>query len=342
MEKAYHDYFQAPRYEPHPNGLEVARQAIAAFYAQQNFKVAPENILICSGTSESFLHLFSLLASPGDNFLAPNPAYPLFDYIARMAHVELRHYQLVEERNWFIDLDDLFSKADSRTKGIILISPNNPTGAVHLPAELRELVAWANQRGISLICDEVFSEFYFGEGLFPRPATVAAPELAFTLGGISKMFALPALKLGWIAVTGETGRVAKAVDQLEIQNDTFLTCHTPIQEALPALFQEGQGFVKDYRETVCRRLDTAQTLLGKIPGLRCVPPRGGFYLMAEILESKGLSEEDWVIRLMEETGVFVHPGYFYDYERGMHLVISFLTREIDLETGISAIGQFLK
>jgi aspartate/methionine/tyrosine aminotransferase len=111
---------------------------------------------------------------------------------------------------------------------------------------------------------------------------------------------------------------------------------------LPALFQEGRAFLKYYRETVRSRLDTAQTLLRHIPGLRWVPPCGGFYLMAELLESRGLSEEEWVIGLMEKTGTFVHPGYFYDYERGVHLVISFLTREEELEEGIRAIGQFIK
>jgi aspartate/methionine/tyrosine aminotransferase len=339
LDAVYRRYFERQEYHPHPKGLPAARQAISEYYARQAASVDPEDIVLTSGTSESFFYLFSLLAKPGDNILTPNPAYPLFDHIADLARVELRHYQLKEENRWSIDYEDLRRKTDDRTKAILLISPNNPTGAVHSEEEIEQVVDWANRKEIPLICDEVFSEFYFGEGKFPRPMTVAKPRLCFTLNGISKMFALPALKLGWIAVTGEKSLVDPFVDRLETTADTFLSCHIPIQEALPDLFSKGQDFLKSYREEVGRRRGLAIKILRQSPTIHFVEPVGGFYLMASV-DTK-LSEEDFVIRLMQEKNIFVHPGYFYDYEKGIHVVVSFLLKEKSLERAVLSLVDFV-
>jgi aspartate/methionine/tyrosine aminotransferase len=339
LEKAYRAYFQNQHYQPHPKGLPGARKAICRSYRTQGAEVDSENLILTSGTSESFLHLFTLLGRPGDHFLTPSPAYPLFDHIARAARVELRPYPLHEERNWALNVSELASRVDDRTRGIVLISPNNPTGAVLTGEEISEVVELANRKGIPLLCDEVFSEFYFGEGEFPR-VMAAKPRLAFTLNGISKMFALPALKLGWIAVSGEKHQVEEAVDRLETQADTFLTCHTPIQEALPEIFAQGEFFLREYRATVATRRKLALEELAKITGIHAAPPRGGFYLTARVEGVQGFSEEQWVIALLRERGVFVHPGFYYDYESGIHFILSFLTREDDLRTGIRALGEF--
>ena len=324
----------------------AARQAITQYYRKEGATVDPEHLILTAGTSESFFSVFSLLARRGDNILTPNPAYPLFDTIAELAGVELRQYRLREEQGWQIDRDDLQRKTDEKTALIVLISPNNPTGAVATAEEIAAVVDWANQKSIPLLCDEVFSEFYFGtgkfpSGRFPRPIAVARPNLCFTLNGISKRFALPGLKLGWIAVTGLPDRVEPAVDRLETIADTFLSTHTPIQQALPRLFTEGEPFVQSYRAEVARRRTMAVELLEKIPKLRIVSPAGGFFLMAEVLK-RDQSEEEFVIALMQETGVFVHPGYFYDYEHGIHFVLSFLTEPTKLRHGIETIGRFLK
>ncbi|HKX13056.1 MAG TPA: pyridoxal phosphate-dependent aminotransferase [bacterium] len=334
MERAYRDYFQHQEYRPHPKGLPEARQAIARYYAAAGAAVDPENLILTSGTSESFLYLFHLLGPQGGNFLTPAPAYPLFESIAELARVELRHYPLREDKAWSLDLAALEAGCDRETRGIFLISPHNPTGAVAGAEEIRALVELCDRKNLALICDEVFAEFYFGEGVFPRPLVLTRPRLLFTLNGLSKMFALPGLKLSWIAVSGEAEKVAAAVDWLETQADTFLSCHTPIQKALPALLQEGAPFLADYRREVRRRRDLALQLLGGNGKIRVIPPAGGFYLTAEILPPFPLEEEDFVLRLMEEEGVFVHPGYFYDYERGVHFTVSFLTEPAILTRGL--------
>lgn len=340
LEGVYSRYFKTQNYEPHPKGLLETRQAIATYYEKQNGIVSPENIILTSGTSESFFYLFSLLTRPGDNVLCPVPAYPLFDSIAQLTGTILRHYSLNEEGSWSVNLNDLREKTNDRTRAILLISPNNPTGAVISPEEIQEIVHWANQKNIPLICDEVFSEFYFGKN-FPRPIAVANPRLCFTLNGISKMFALPGLKLSWIAVTGEKSLVDPVVDSLETRADTFLSCHIPIQKALPFLFEEGETFLKEYRHEVKKRRDIAVALLKQSSDIRFVVPEGGFYLTAEVTKKLPLSEEEFVIQLMKEKGVFVHPGYFYDYERGIHFIISFLTSESQLTKGLLSLANFL-
>lgn len=334
---AYTDYFRHHTYHPDPKGLRSAREAISRFYAGRDAVVNPEQILITAGTSESFFYLFSLLAEPGDNILTPTPSYPLFEEIARVAHVTLRPYPLVEDRQWAIDCEAVRRAIDARTRAIVIVSPHNPTGMVADTDTLRELTAIANAAQIPLICDEVFSEFYFGEGPFPRAMAVAKPNLCFTLNGISKMLALPALKLSWIAVTGDAAQVAHAVDRLEHLTDTFLSCHYPIQHALPLLLEHRQNFLATYRSEIAHRRELALSILQSSPHLRIHPPQGGFYGMAELIGSRWTDEDDCVCDLMRTHGLFPHPGYFYDYERGIHIVLSLIAEPRRLQHRIATL-----
>jgi aspartate/methionine/tyrosine aminotransferase len=326
LEKAYRESMHRQTYHPHPKGLLSARQAIARYYEEQGMPgpMDPENIIITSGTSESFFNIFSYLAKSGDQILTPNPSYPLFDHIFKLLGVSLRHYSLSEERGWAVDLDDLTQKMNGRVKAIVLISPHNPTGHVLTVSEIGAIIDLANRRQIAIICDEVFSEFYFGKGIYPRPARVEKPWLCFTLNGISKMLALPGYKLAWILVSGKAPAVLEAVDALETTADTFLSCHSAIQEALPTLLAERHPFLNSYVQRVKERRDVAVSLLKQSSVFQLVEPQGGFYAMVEVKKDLGLSEEDLVIALMKKTGIYLHPGYFYDVEKGVHLVISYL------------------
>lgn len=341
LAEVYARYFAQPTYRPDPKGDPAARQAIRDYYASQGAAVSAENIILTSGTSESFFYVFSLLASPGDNILTPNPSYPLFDYIAALARVKLRHYPLREDQGWAVDLAELARRIDERTRAIVVISPNNPTGSVVSAEQIGDIVALANRHGLAIISDEVYSEFIYDLPAFPRVSAVSQPRLLFTLNGISKMFALPALKLGWIVVSGEEVQVARAVDTLETMADTFLTVHMPIQLALPRLFQEGGAFLVQYRAEMRRRRDLALQLLSRSARLRFTRPQGGFHMMAAVELGREMDEEQFVIALMRDAGVFVHPGYFYDYEVGIHIALSFLTHPTALSAGLERIVQFL-
>ncbi|MBI2342953.1 MAG: pyridoxal phosphate-dependent aminotransferase [Deltaproteobacteria bacterium] len=337
LRAAYAPYVAHPTYQPHPKGLLVAREAIAQYYGEAGLVLSPEHLILTSGTSESLFYLFSLLASPGEAFLVPQPSYPLFHEIARLAHVALVPYQLDAACAWRLSTDALKASYHPGVRGLVLVSPNNPTGAVLSAQDIAAVVDWANQKNLPLICDEVFSEFYFGSGQFPRPMAIGEPRLCCTLNGISKMLALPALKLSWIAVTGEPSLRDAVLEHLETMADAFLSCHQPIQMALPALFEHGRSFLAEYRRTVARRRHVALATIGQHPVLHCAPPRGGFYVMLEVCTSSW-EDDAFVMRLMEERGFFVHPGYFYDHEHGLHCVVSLLTSEESLQRGIAAIA----
>ncbi len=325
LTKAYTEYLTHPTYHPDPKGLLAAREAIAHYYNDRNFRVDPSNILLTSGTSESFLHLFTLLCEAGDEILVPVPSYPLFDHIAASARINLIPYRL-DSKDWQVDIDHLASQITPKTRAIAIISPHNPTGAVVSQSSAREITALANKHGLALICDEVFSEFYYGNGDFPRIASVAQPELCFTLNGISKMFALPHLKLGWIAVSGIPALVGPWVKRLEMTLDTFLACHGGIQAALPTIFERGRDFMKSYCDQVSTNRKKFLGLVASSPLLACVPPVGGIHALIR-RDQVLLDEEEFSIRLMKEKGIYVHPSFFYDHEEGEAFIISFL-REV--------------
>ena len=319
-------YLSARRYNPDPRGARVAREAIAHYYAGRTppLALAPDDVFITASTSEAYGLLFALLCEPGDNVLAPAVSYPLFDYLAAIYHVELRPYALDELRGWRIDPASLHAQLDERTRAVLVISPHNPTGMI-----VQQAMPALLGLGLPVICDEVFAEFTYRAPSAP-PLGALHPDLpVFHLNGISKLFALPDLKLGWIALN----RPAQAAygARLELLNDTFLSANSLTQSMLPALFEQGMEFVSSMRARVRSNLDRALELLARSQRLRAHPPDGGYYLFPEV--SGWNDEEDLILHLLDR-GVLVHPGYFYGYEHGTHLMISCLTEPLQLTAGI--------
>jgi alanine-synthesizing transaminase len=308
-----HDAAEAARvYRPDSFGQIPARDAVARYY---NRHIPSNQIVITPGTSVSYWYCFKLLAEAGDEILTPQPSYPLFDYIAKLCGVQLRHYRLREDRGWAIDLNHLEDQISTKTRAIVLISPHNPTGMVAGDTELRALAEIATRHSLPIISDEVFSEFLFGMDSLPRPASTPAP-LVFTLNGFSKMFALPGLKIGWIGLSGDPELVAKSLSALELISDTFLPVNEIAQFAVPLIFEQGRGFQSNYRKWIdtCRR--AAMTAL---EGCNFAEPRGGFYITLPIPDDEAKSAE----RLLGDAHILTHPGYFYDI-RPDHLVMTFI------------------
>jgi aspartate/methionine/tyrosine aminotransferase len=337
LAQAASGYWPARRYRPDPFGWLPARQAISRYYAGRTPPLAldPGQIFIAASTSEAYSLLFALLTEPGDNILAPEVTYPLFEYLAAIHHVELRPYRLDESRHWQLDQASLAGQLDARTRAILLISPHNPTGMIvgePQPAFL--------ELGLPVICDEVFAEFTYRATHTP-PFGALHPALpVFHLNGISKLFALPDLKLGWIAFSGPPADLAKYTGRLELLNDTFLSCSSLIQWMLPALFEQGWPFVVAMRERVRRNLDLALAKLAACPSLEVVPPAGGYYLFPRVRQWQ--DEEALVLYLLEQGGVLVHPGYFYGYEgNGAHIMLSCLTEPARLSEGLDRLVRAL-
>ncbi|MEO7910119.1 MAG: pyridoxal phosphate-dependent aminotransferase [Roseiflexaceae bacterium] len=322
-------YFATRRYDPDPHGAPAARAAIAGYYAARTppLALAPDDIFITASTSEAYGLLFALLTEPGDNLLAPVVSYPLFEYLAAIYHVELRPYALDEARGWRIDPASLHAQTDARTRAILIISPHNPTGMI-VQAALPTLA----RLNLPIICDEVFAEFTYQAPATP-PLGALHPELpVFHLNGISKLFALPDLKLGWIALSGPARQ--QYSDRLELLNDTFLGANSLTQSMLPDLFAGGMPFVAAMRARVHSNIALALEQLAHSPHLRVQPPDGGYYLFPEVL---GWSDEEALVLHLLDHGVLVHPGYFYGYERGTHLMLSCLTEPARFAEGIDRI-----
>jgi aspartate/methionine/tyrosine aminotransferase len=330
---------QARIYQPDSLGQRVARQAIADYYKRSGLFLPADQILITPGTSVSYFYCFKLVAEPGDEILCPSPSYPLFETIGRLCDVELRFYRLLESLRWAIDLNYLESQLTTKTRAVVLISPHNPTGMVASQEQLEGVAEIARRHHLAIIADEVFSEFLFDRDRLPRPASTAAP-LIFTLNGFSKMFALPGLKLGWVAVSGDPEWVQKSLSTLELISDTFLPVNEMVQFAVPAIFQSGASFLPIYTAWVQSCRNTAVEMLCQCPTLQLVPPSGGFYLAARVLRTDR-DEEALVLDLLRESKVLVHPGYYYDIPPS-HLVMTFIQEPQTLRDSLARLCNQLE
>ena len=332
LEQAAAGYWSTRRYAPSPYGAEPARQAIADFYVKRtpSLPLNLDDIFITASTSEAYSLLFALLTEPGDNVLGPAVSYPLFDFLAELHHIELRPYALDEARSWRIDPASLHAQADARTRAVLIVSPHNPTGAI-----VGEALPALCTLGLPVIADEVFAPFTYRAAYTP-PIGALHPELpVFHLNGISKLFALPDLKLGWIALNAAARPFAP---RLELLNDTFLGCNALTQHMLPTLFEQGGAFVAQMHRHMRVNLDLALERLATCDRLTVQPPDGGYYLFPEVY---GWDDEEELVLHCLRHGVLVHPGYFYGYERGAHLMLSCLTATPHLEGGLERLIRAL-
>ncbi len=314
---------RALRYEPEPRGLSAAREAIAALYAGRGVEIPPYRILLTASTSEAYAHLFRLLADPGDEILVPAPSYPLFDFLARIGDVVLRPYPLVEVGGFRIDLRRLEEAATARARALLVVNPGNPTGVYLKTPELEALLDLCCRRGLALISDEVFGDYAAGPDP-ERVGTVAgrARALTFALNGISKMLALPQMKLGWIVASGPEEMLSEALGRLEVIADTFLSVNTPVQVALPALLGLREGIQARVRSRLRANRETLDRILRPPCPAHALPSEGGWSAIVRVPATR--SDESWALALLQEDGVLVHPGFFFEFPAEGRLVLSLL------------------
>jgi aspartate/methionine/tyrosine aminotransferase len=310
-------------YEPLPAGTPAAREAVSAWYAARGHSVPAERILLTASTSEAYAYLFKLLTNPGDQILVPRPSYPLFQFLADMESVIVRQYSLYYHGGWSIDLHGLSQAITPRTRAIVLVNPNNPTGSYVKRGELLALTELCAQRGIALISDEVFADYSLTEDA-DRVVTLAGVEecLAFSMSGLSKVAGLPQMKLGWIVVNGPAALRAKAWENLEWIADTYLSVSTPVQCAAARLLAAGETVQRQIRQRASANLAFARaSLAGSAANILAV--EGGWYITLQVPQIH--SEEEWTLKLLQQSDVLVQPGFFYDFESEAYLVVSLLT-----------------
>jgi alanine-synthesizing transaminase len=317
------------QYDPDPRGLLTAREAVSEYYAGRGIDVPASRILLTASTSEAYSYLFKLLADPGDEILVPRPSYPLFDYLAAMESVSARQYPLRFDGVWHIDFPALASAITPRTRAIVVVNPNNPTGSYLKRAEWEHLQSF----GLPVISDEVFSDFAFSPDP-ERIATLAASSsvLTFSMSGLSKIAGLPQMKLGWIAAGGP--HHAAALEGLEWIADTFLSVSTPVQWALPRILAASGMLQEQIREQTRKNLERLRHAFNG-SSCRCLATDGGWYAILEVPRIR--SEEEWALHLLARGDVLVQPGFFYDFETEAFLVLSLLTAPAVFEEGLRRI-----
>ena len=294
--------FDDPRvlvYEPSPAGAAEARQAVASYYAARGERVVTGRILLTASTSEAYAWLFKLLCDAGDHVLVPRPSYPLFEFLANLESVEVRPYPLVYHGGWSIDLDSLAAAVSERTRAVVLVNPNNPTGSYVKRAELEALSRLCAQRRVALISDEVFSDYALEEAPDEeRVATLVGVEecLTFSMSGLSKVAGLPQMKLGWMVASGPAKLQAEAMEKLEWIADTYLSVSTPVACAAAKLLASGVLVQRQIRERTAGNLAVArEALAGSAAGILAV--EGGWYITVRMPRIRG--EEDWAIQLLD-------------------------------------------
>ena len=316
-------------YDPDPRGIASAREAVTSYYAGHQAKVDAGQILLTTSTSEAYSFLFRLLCDAGDEVLVAQPSYPLFDFLAALDDVRLASYLLFYDFGWWIDFAELERRITPRTKAILLVHPNNPTGHATSAEERRQLEELCVKHALALIVDEVFLDYSLGERI-ESFATGEHECLTFVVSGLSKIAALPQMKVGWLAAFGPESDVALA--RLEVIADTFLSMNAPAQQALPIWLAGREGIQRQIVERVRENLG----LFASARNLRVLPVQAGWSAVVQVPQSRAsrrLSE-----RLVEEAGVIAHPGSFYGMSGDHFVVVSLLGS--DLQAGVLRLDRW--
>lgn len=318
-------------YEPDPRGLESARRAVSAYYAEHGVQAPIESLFLTTGTSEAYSFAMRLLCEPGDEVLVPEPSYPLLGFLADIEDVKLVPYPLVFHDGWQMDLSALEEKITRRTRAVVVIHPNNPTGNYCRAEDAARLTALCSERGLAIIADEVFLDFAV-EGP-TRPSFAGNSEaLTFTLSGLSKIAGLPQMKASWMLVSGPEPFRRSALERLDVIADTFLSMNAPIQTAIPGFLALRADFQRQLLSRVRENLAELDRQLDGSSFCRRLPVEGGWYVVL-CLESSG-SDEDFAIELLSRKGVYIHPGHFYDFPGEGYLVASLIGPSADFAEGI--------
>ena len=325
-------------YRPDPSGRFESRVAIAEYHKRRDIFISPEQIVLTASTSEAYSLLFKLFANPGDEILTPLPSYPLFEYLAALDCVAIVPYRLLYDGPaWFIDFADVVQRISSRTRAVIVVNPNNPTGSRMKQFELARLLELAEHYRLPVISDEVFMDYDL-EGAPDTVKTVIGRKsvLSFSLNGLSKTAGMPQMKLAWIVIDGPESEREMARERLELVLDTYLSVGTPVQNALPELLHLGEQIQAQIRERIVQNFRVLRDVLNG-SAARCLETEAGWSAIIELPRS--LSEEEWITRLVSEHGVVVQPGYFFDLESEAYIVVSLITAPEEFREGVRRVRE---
>jgi aspartate/methionine/tyrosine aminotransferase len=318
-------------YDPQPRGLLRARQAVCGYYSDHGVAIDPSQIVLTTSTSEAYSFLFRLLCDSGDEILSLQPGYPLFDFLAVLDDVRLTQASLVYDHAWQFDLEGIRLAVTPRTRAIVLVHPNNPTGHFTKSWEAEELARLCREFDLSLIVDEVFLDYGFGDSASTFAAGLDGVPV-FVVSGLSKIAGLPQMKAAWIVGTGPDA--AAALDRLEVIADTFLSVNAPVQAALPMWLKGRAAIQRQIQARATANLAELDRQLAAQQGIRRLEVEGGWYA---ILRIPAVAPDEQTVLALLDRGVWVQPGYFFGMAESGWLVVSLLAPEAEFRTGIRLI-----
>jgi aspartate/methionine/tyrosine aminotransferase len=325
------------QYQPDPRGLSSARLGVVQYYAERDQQVSIDDLILTTSTSEAYSFVFRLLCNAGDEVLVPSPSYPLFDFLADILDVKITPYPLIYDHGWQIDLHGLQQAISSRTRGIIVVHPNNPTGSFVKPEELATLNQLCAEKQMAIIADEVFLDFSLRQDALTS-FSANAGALTFTMSGLSKIAGLPQMKLAWLLVSGPEQAKREALARLEIIADTYLSMNAPVQLAAPTFLRQRHSFQKQLIARVRANLEELDRQITGQKHCSRLKIEGGWYAVLRIPATR--SDEELALALLEQQGVYVHPGHFYDFSQDGYLVVSLISQEPTFAEGIARLLSF--
>src|SRR5580765_1084601 len=361
-------------YDPQAKGILEARQAVSRYYAanlpgQASTKeVDPERIILTASTSEGYSYVFRLLCNAGDELLVPKPSYPLFEFLADLQDVKLVPYPLIYDHGWQMDFHSMEKAVTARTRGVVVVHPNNPTGSYVHAGELGLLNQFCRAHSLALIVDEVFLDYELPDEISAADAvelrstgqplrlpsgqaaaavptfSSTAPSfvgnqdvLTFTLSGLSKISALPQMKVAWVVTSGPADQVAAAMGRLEVIADTYLSMNAPVQWAVPGMLEQRESIQRQLLERVRGNLAELDRQLAAQKTCQRLSVEGGWYAVLRVPVTR--SDEELAIELVREKSVLVHPGHFYDFESDGYLVLSLIAVETEFKEGVERLFE---
>lgn len=329
------------KYFPSPKGLETARIAVLKYYKDKNINLDIENIFLTSSTSEAYSYIFKLLTNPFDEILIPRPSYPLFSFILELESLHSKYYDLIYSNNnvWEIDYGNIESQITNKTKAIIIVNPNNPTGNYIKRNELDNIINICKENNIAIISDEVFIDYTINSNEI-NSITKVNDVLTFTLSGLSKICGLPQMKLSWFVLNGEKEICEEAKAKLEIITDTFLTVGTPIQLAAQDILRERNIIQQQIKKRINKNYEFLEKRISNSKFFELLFTEGGWYSIFKLKEK--INEEEYVFKLLEKKDVYIYPGYYFDFCDDGFIVVSLLTPENIFNEGVDRILEFAK
>jgi len=325
-------------YDPQSKGLLSAREAVTGYYRDRGETVDPESLILTTGTSEAYSFVFRLLANPGDEILVAKPSYPLFDFLADLQDVKLIPYSLIYDHGWQIDSHTLEQAVTEKSRAIVLVHPNNPTGSYVSPPERERLNELCRKHNLALLVDEVFLD-YGHDGSRAQSFVGNNAALTFALSGISKISGLPQMKLGWIAVSGPEAQVKPALDRLEVIADTYLSVSAPVQGAASTFMEQRKSIQAQLIARIRTNLAGLDRRLAAQKTCSRLKLEGGWYSVLRVPVTR--SDEELAISLLREKRVIVHPGNFYDFLQEGYLVLSLIAEEDNFDDGVQRLLNFV-